>query len=315
MYQVAVDVQYFFSIVTMPIGILLNFFTIWIFSRKRFNKNTNNGFLYIILCLSNIIALLSQLIINIFEEFAKDPRNFNLYFCHFYNLFSAVALQTPSFAQIYISYDLYRSICKFKKKPLRKKNYIFFMVINILFLLAINSIYFTFFIKNNNFLNETSVNLNSTITNYSLSECMGTELTDLIADGIDVFLRGLIPFTIIFIINYSVTKQVFKTKNNIQQVKSLKKEYNFAITVIAINIVFLFIYLPWIISFVLYHKIQIIDSRSDIRLYELILTISDCIAYLNNYSPFLINILFNNIFREELILLPTNCLKFNSNQH
>lgn len=316
MYQVAIFVQYFFSILTMPIGILLNIFTIWIFSRKRFNRNSNNGFLYITLCLFNIIALINQLIINILKEFATDPRNFYLYFCHFYNIFSSVTLQIPSFAQIYISYDLYRSICKLKTTPLSKKKYVFYIIINILFLIAINSIYFTFFIKTDNFLNKSLIGWNSTMTNYSLSECMANELNDLIIDGIDVLCRGLIPFIAIFILNYSVTKQVFRTKKNLQIVKSLKKEYNFAISVIAINILFFLIYLPWIISFILYHKMRFLsyDFKSDTRLYELILTISDCIAYLNNYSPFLINILFNKIFRKELIFSFSNCTRFKFNQ-
>ncbi|RMZ97422.1 hypothetical protein BpHYR1_019265 [Brachionus plicatilis] len=307
MSEKAIAVQYYFSITTMPLGILLNILSMWIFSRKRFNKNTNMGFLYIILCLFNIIALINQLIIYTLEKFEIDPRNFNLFSCKFYNIFASVALQIPSIAQIYISYDLYRSICNFKAKILSKKYYYFAILLSILGLFATNSIYFTFFIATDSISDETLIDLNSTRLNSTITECIGTEITDLIGDGVNILFRDLVPFTIIFILNYSVTKQVLKSKKNTQLGKSLKKEYNFAITVIAINIVFLLIYLPWAISFVLYHTMHFMSFtiEVDLDLFDMIQSISNCVSYLNNYSPFFINIIFNSMFRDEFMsLLP-----------
>ena len=45
-------------LVTLPIGIIGNVFSLYIYTRPNLNKKTNTGFLYAVLCILNIIFML-----------------------------------------------------------------------------------------------------------------------------------------------------------------------------------------------------------------------------------------------------------------
>ena len=51
-------VLYYPVLVTLPIGLIGNVFSFYIFTRPNCNKKTNTGFLYAILCLLNLLFML-----------------------------------------------------------------------------------------------------------------------------------------------------------------------------------------------------------------------------------------------------------------
>ena len=104
------------------------------------------------------------------------------------------------------------------------------------------------------------------------------------------------------------TRTVFKTKKIAKKGKTLMREYQFAITVIAVNVVFMVIYLPWTVTFVLYQTFHFMDFNDPVLMKSLetldvVIGIANCVAYLNNYSPFFINLMFNSIFRKEFFFV------------
>ncbi|CAF0882315.1 unnamed protein product [Brachionus calyciflorus] len=303
MSNIDLSIDFYFAVSTMPLGIILNSITLFIFLRKKFNHDTNVGFLYSVLCFLNTVALINKITISILDFYEINSSNSNLISCQFQKIFVSVFLQFPSFAQVYITFDLYRSICMLNKKPTSKRKYLIIIFLTFLILLTSNSVYLSFFLKTNiNESNKTIENTSSIISNYTL--CTGTRIADLIGDFVNVMLRDLIPFIIIFYLNLRITKTVFKSKMLLKTNKSLKRERYFAKSIIAINIVFLIIYLPWAISFIIYHAFHFIDYyyrtiNIDLKTLDLIQAVTTGVSYLNNYSPFFINLIFNSIFRKE----------------
>ena len=135
------NLQFYFSVTTMPLGIVLNMITLLIFNRDKLNKKTNIGFLYSLLCLYNMIALLNQLIFNIIEYYHINLIDESDLTCKILSVWSTVIIQLPSFQLVLISIDLYTSISYSQKVNFFKKKCLILINVIILFaLLFINSI-------------------------------------------------------------------------------------------------------------------------------------------------------------------------------
>ena len=56
--SVADAITYYPLLIALPIGLVGNVFSFYIYTRPNLNKNTNTGFLYAWLCIANIVFML-----------------------------------------------------------------------------------------------------------------------------------------------------------------------------------------------------------------------------------------------------------------
>ena len=89
-------------LVTLPIGIIGNVFSFFIYTRPNLNKKTNTGFLYAVLCILNIIFMLYAVFVfrssDIFGYIVILP-------CGVVNYLLRVAFCFVPWMQVIISFD------------------------------------------------------------------------------------------------------------------------------------------------------------------------------------------------------------------
>ena len=109
--ELVLQINFYFSITVVPIGIVINILSIFIFKRKSLNKNTNMGYMYSTLSLFNICALMNSILFTQFlPYFDIDITSYSEYGCKFLNLWRRFAKQSPSIHQILIAFMFYFSV-------------------------------------------------------------------------------------------------------------------------------------------------------------------------------------------------------------
>ena len=118
-------------------------------------------------------------------------------------------------------------------------------------------------------------------------------------------MRDFIPFILIFFLNYLSIKGFLKSKSNSNQ-RINKKDNQFFRSIIGSNLIFLTIYFPWAIVFILYHihhSFDIFDELIETNQFEVIKRLFECFAYLNNMTCFFLNMFLNSRFLSEFLFL------------
>ena len=181
----------------------------------------------------------------------------------------------------------------------------FFILGIALYVIVSNFASFSFKMGQDPSLNDTE-RFNSSLICYSENDL------DFTTDCFTVINRAVLPCILIFIFN---ALSIQKMSNRHKKFKSVSnKSTNFMRSIIGMNIVFLVIYLPWGLIFMVYHINNYITNDSagvssssfvNTLLFQLIFSLCDCISYFNNISPFFFNLAFNSIFRNEIMYLFT----------
>ena len=106
-------------LVTLPIGIIGNMFSFFIYTRPNLNKKTNTGFLYALLCILNIIFMLHFVFVSrpssLFNYAVNLP-------CGVANYLIRITFCFVPWMQVIISFDrLIAVVFPHKKKYMSKK--------------------------------------------------------------------------------------------------------------------------------------------------------------------------------------------------
>ncbi len=124
-------------------------------------------------------------------------------------------------------------------------------------------------------------------------------------EWLDMFQSNLGPFCLMIIFNSLTIRKIFKSRsmnksafNNNSSIQK-KKDIKFAITSISLNLIYLLLNSPYLIFIVLFKYISI-DLLDD-DLYSFLLILCFLLIYLNSISVFFINIVFNSLFKRELL--------------
>jgi hypothetical protein len=312
------NIEFYFSIIMNPIGISLNLMCVYIFNKDSLNKKTNLGFLYMVLCLLNILALLNSTIIACLSYFDSDPYAHSLFSCKLLNLWNVFVFYCPSIQQIIIGIEVFRLVYFPYSKKFSKKRYIFLALFMLLFCFIVTGVLtFNFELQleeteedytliYDNLLNASNFS-NNTISSYV---CTTTRIIDLLFDATNIFFKVLLPFMIILTLNLFITRKLLNSAKALKRAKKSSIRRNqFVVSSIIINFIFIIIYLPWTASFFVYHKFHFeknLDTKGILLYIELVKAIFGCITYINNFSPLFINLKFNYLFYSEFITLCRN---------
>jgi hypothetical protein len=295
--ETAYLVKFYFTVSIMPIGILFNVLSLLVFTNERFHKNTSIGVLYIMLSIFNIIALTTETIFASLDHVEFDFLTTSLFSCRFFVMWRMLVFHMPSFIQVLISLSVYLKIQFPSKKIFSKTSFVISLnLLVILFVFLMNIGYLFFYIEEKIVPLSEANETNQTTIERS---CTTDRITDFAMDFVNLSMRDLFPFVLILILNILSIRLLVNSKRN-SNIKNLKKEYQFGRSIIAMNMLFLIIYTPWSILFVIYHINHYKSSlniTTELAYLRIIVNIFDCVGYLNNISIFFINIIFNMVFR------------------
>ena len=285
------SILYYSYIIIDFFGVTGNLLSLAIFSRPKFKATIFNTF-FRFMCLNNLLVLFSK-----FEWFCEvigilNIRNNYVFVCKLYYYTIYFSPPVTSWSLVFISFDRMISICfparyLFRKKPKNQiKMCVLILILNIIFyspqLFAKINIYF------------------DTLTNITLHRCEYFNPNGLF-DLIDIFYSTIITFVLMSIsVSFSL-RSIYKSRRNASLNSSMTKlkDIKFAITSIALNLIFVFLNSPISIFYILafFNSIDFDDE-----IYKFMDTFLNILFYSNYASLFYINLIVNSLFRSEFIL-------------
>ena len=290
------SINYYIKLVTIPIGLIGNLVSIFIFTRRSLNQRTNTGFLYTILCILNLFRILYK---TIFKHWNMVDRfTISLHFGIEY-LIENLILQFLSWMQAFIGFDRFIVVFSPIKgvRTMNKKLVLFSIIFGLfVFILCANSPYF-------------------------IRSAEGFEMSDennTIYAFIKIFMEIYIPYLVIVILDIMVIVRLKRSKTNKSSGSTRRRTSRFTINTILIDLIYLIIYFPtaFMSVFLIINRFKILQSFAN--LVAFIGLIVQLLPYLFSCYNFFIFIIFNRNFRSEFlsifsILNINSCFKRNNN--
>lgn len=295
----------YMNFMIVPIGILTNMVSIIIFIKKRLNKKTNIGYMHALLCLFNIFPLINSVMLTqILPHYKIDLFQKSEFSCKLFSFWIRFALDCPSFQQIYITAMLMVSI-KFPIKFISFQKFKYTILVLLVMLIGSFglNIPFLFFENSLNSINNSSFEMNNSFyMKIETFECNANKVLSTVSDMLNLLMRYYIPFMVLLVTNGLIVKHFIDQRKRLKFKKWNKGTKNFLISITIINTLFLILYLPSSISFLLIYT-QFIEISSESLSYSMVdfFNLGLTISYLNNTVPFFAHLAFNRIFRNELI--------------
>ena len=287
----------FYSLVTLiPIGIVGNIISLFIFTRPSFNQKTNTGLLYTLFCGINSITLIYVAAFKNVGSFTnfniKLPFDFQIYI-------ENILLQSLSWVQVIISVDRFIAVL-YPVKGVRfmSKKWVLLSIMLVLLtiIMAINT---PFFLR----IYQTSINeYNQTVTKDIMTFKVAT-----INYYIRNFMRFYIPYLLMVIVDVIVIIRLKGSKTLL--IQRLNRNFSnrssrFTRNTILIDLIYLVFNIPStsysnynIARYSLYYAGIEIDLPSPYC--ELLGVLLSSLAYYYLSLIFLLFISFNRIFRSE----------------
>ncbi len=270
------------------IGFITNLISFIILSSKTF-RNTVFSSYFRFIAFFNILSMIIP--INKFLEYNLNIwiRDFSDSLCKFRMYYFYILFPVYCWGLVAISIDRFIAISYPNKFSFRKKTT--FQILVCIIILTFNCIYyipllFSFVKISKQFNNKT----NQTIISQRCSNNVYSK------DWFNTFNTTIIPFSIMFIFTLLTLINLFKSRKIASNCKTKQKDIKFAITTISLNVIFLFLNLPYstysIINFY-------ISDSIDKELEKLIYSIVYVPYYFNLITIFFINVTVNKMFQDE----------------
>ena len=297
---------FYSKVILIPIGIIGNIISMFIFTRPSFNQKTNTGLLYTLFCGINLILIVYEAAFkykNSFTKFSIDlPKSIELYI-------ENILFECLSWVQVIISVDRFIAVLyPVKGVLLISKKWILNSIIFglFIFIVALNS---PFFIR----ISKTSINShNQTVTKADIM----TFKVLTINYYIDNCIRFYIPFIIMVIVDILVIIRLKKSRTHLNQRKNRNvnvsntsnRSSRFTRNTIIFDLIYLIFNIPstsfgtfMIIYCTLFYAGIEIGLASPY--YELLSTFLPLFSFFYLTLIFLLFIAFNRIFRAEFVTL------------
>jgi hypothetical protein len=302
-----------FPILLLTIGSIGNLFTVYVYTIKCFRK-TSIAFFYTCLAVIDTSILLIGLpkyIIHAFD--LVNIVTYSTFTCKFFTTIIYILQQMSSWTLVLASFNRYYSIninpiFKFTKSRKFQISSFFVTGFAIVLINLPNLIYLQItYLKQPN-----SSEFNSTnITMCELGE-NSIVFNNRTSDILDLFMFAIIPFVLMTISTYLLSKTVFRSRRRFSSNAKpavLKREMHFSITIICINIMFLIFNLPICILIIIrnFQNEATLTYERQVE-YDLAFAIANIWSYMNFSSSFFVHLTFNRLFRIRFV----NIFKKNS---
>lgn len=294
---------FYSSLTLIPTGILLNFFTILIFSRKKFAKNTM-GFYYTIVAFTDIIALIMVFFHMFGISIDYNFTEISSFWCKMIPYWTRVFINMSSGIKVLITIDRLICIKYYNRKAAfalkNKRTILFLMVLIFLFFCLIN--------MPNLFYSVVDLKKTASPFNQIMFKCIAPNRISLPRDVLFNLFSSVIPFLFMIIANSILIKILIKSKQKFKKDLSLKSEYQFAFSLIFVNLFFLLTMIPIGVTTLFYYVYLKAHEGTSPLFYKatLYVFVSAFILLLNFTLQFLIHLLFNKLFQKEIISILRN---------
>lgn len=298
-YTIIGKIGYYEELVSFPIGIIGYLISIFIFTRPSLNQKSNTGFLFMILCIINLIKIIDQIRVRIQNCFIRvDSANNSIILIEqstpiIVSFIFKVIDQSLPWTQALISFD--RLIAVFYPvkgiRIMNKKWVLFSIILGLLvFIITTNSVYFLNITATASRNNTNSIKI--TVSNE--------KLPNIIHGYIEVLMSVFIPYMVILLLDIVVIVRLRRSKVKIgsrQTVNNRSRSFRFMVNTILIDLIYLIFILPNLILEVLYF---IKFDR-----YSKLFVVFAVLAQLKIYCRlfFVLFFIFNRIFRHEFIAI------------
>ena len=277
------DYEYF---VTVPLGIIGNLISIFIFTRPSLNKKTNTGLLFTILCVINLLVILNKVIF--YWSFTRKIIKILQIHFKMEKFIEKVIEQSLSWIQSMITFDRFITVYSpLKGARLMNKKWILFSIIFGIFVLisSVNSIHFVI---------------------YSSPTSSAYKQIYPIYDRIDKVMKIFIPYLIIVVFDLMVILRLRGSKRQVGERQPRRsRSSRFTINTIIIDLLFVIFNFPDIFMFFANFSIFGLDVF-------LVRLVYDLFSNIYSYLFFILFFIFNRIFRHEFISIFTHNSCFNN---
>jgi hypothetical protein len=266
------------AFVTIPLGIIGNLISIFIFTRPILNKKTNTGLLFTILCLLNLNIILYEGLLKWQTFIIKLTPKLK-------EIIKRLLEHSLSWIQVLISFDRFITVI-FPIKGVRlmnKKWFLFSIIIFLLvFIIGIQLVHYWF-----TYTTKKQFNLNTIIFKF-----------------IDILMTIIIPYLIIILLDIMVIVRLRRSKNELRARQPIRrsKSFRFTINTIVIDLLFLICKLSYFLNFYMSMKLMI-----EVRVYfvdkkvSLASSVFTLLSIFYSHLFFILFLIFNRIFRHEFI--------------
>ena len=303
-------IDYCFTLLALPIGVLLNFLAAFLFRRKNLNK-TNMGFFYSWTSLLNAFTLLFYLLVvksKLF--FGYDLATLNDASCQAILLIKRSTRPLVPWFLVLLSVERFVSL-KCKNKSSFKWAYlgIFFGILLVLFLS--NTINLYFYVEQTNTTLIESLNENYNETKVTLTaRCSASGYVLFTSDMISAMVGTTLPLIFLIgleliIISKLIIKIKFFGKTDKKSIRTHRRENHFTFTVIVLCILFILFKVPALVCYTIKNIYASISAQNAYTsaIIELVSLKSYEISNFYYGSFFFINFIFNSLFRRECFLI------------
>ena len=330
------SMSYWTNILTIPIGIILNMFAIYIYSRPNLNKSKSNmGFFYINLSFWSVTALVTSL----FVISSKNLLNYDLSVlshtsCAVIWFIRRFIRETPSWVDVLITIDRYLLICHNHKFNLmtKRKNLIIilFLIIFILISKSITNMYYSLsytYVTTSVY----DMNLNFTVNKTTVSSivCSSSKYNALISDIISAVFKSILPSLIMISLSTLLVRKVREKKNNAKKLAKrstiknitsfgpknvpsnknfthISKETSFTLCIVSMNTLFFVLNTPFSIMSIyrtIYVNYIVDQNPLQLSIVKNVYTLTYDLSNLYYSFMFFSYLCFNKLFLKETLYL------------
>ena len=292
----------------LPFGILLNLFSIYVFTRKKFQ---NNKFSYLSIWL--ILVETNSVLTGFFPYKFLPAIGIDFYLsselnCKILTYVRRICIQSASWSQVTCALDRFLSVKFPNKIDLLKNKWknVFIITTLILCSLSIVNIGNLFY------------KLDSTLkNNITQTACIATLEGYFVTDMLSVLMRNILPFTLMLSLNVIIAKEFIQSKNKLGKNSNNQREWQFTFTIICTNCIFFLLQIPLLVMYIIDNIYRIYPSSNENQKAAIVLAldIATFVSFLNNILPFCINVTFNKLFRSETRIIISKCLLIYKEPH
>jgi hypothetical protein len=294
------EATYYFSVIVVPIGIVVNIFSSVVFLRKNI-RSTNMAFYNQMISIVNTLTLLYYMLVyNSALVLGNNFFNVSDWLCKLLYFIRRVIRQIAPIIESVMTVDRLMTVYfPFKFKFIQKKKFILAFNAAILFVFAGLDYENLQFYLNITYKNSTVNGTRSQIV--ASKSCTASRFVQVQADLVATFLRIIIPFSVCISCNILIARKL-KTKKAIRSNNKARKENNFTRNVMMLNFWFLILNMPEGILYVVKDVYSFFDPLTMPS--GQIVTFCWNIVYLLTVLHYMINNLFNfkynSLFRKEV---------------
>ena len=304
------DISFYVSVTILPLS-CFNLVGIAIYSQQKF-RNDSTAYLFIWqLSLHTLSCIFGSTIKNFLPRIGLNLQVGSEFSCKFFAFMRRLLSAAGSFAQCFVTVDTFVNVRFPRRFDRLSKNrpsvtLVIFIMLIFLSVMSTGALFTTR-------ADEVTLFGNVTTKTYS---CNSSQIVSIESDIMQIMLRNTVPLITMVSLSWLIYQEISKSKRSANQINGQNgenKEKKFLISVMAFNFIFFICFMPSSATYILHdvYKYYVPNSAVITAQLTLATNIADSLSYLYEAMPFIWMMIFNKVFRSEVLRLLCSklCLK------